>query len=90
MQRYIIERNVPGAGSLDAAALADIAGRSCNVLRDLGPDIQWVQSLVTDDMIYCTYLARDEDLVREHARAGGFPADRVSRVREVIDPTTAP
>jgi hypothetical protein len=89
MQRFIIERNVPGAGGLDAEALAAMAGRSCSVLRELGPDIQWVQSHVTDDRIYCTYLARDEALLREHARTAGFPADRVSAVREVIDPTTA-
>lgn len=89
MPRYIIERDLPGAGKLSADQLEAIAQRSCAVLSDLGPAIQWVQSYVTDDRIYCVYLAPDEELVLKHARQGGFPADLVARVHRVIDPTTA-
>jgi len=89
MPRFIIERRVPGAGALTPAELESIAVRSCGVIAELGPHIQWVQSYVTDDAIVCTYLAPNEELIREHARRGGFPADRIDRVRSVIDPTTA-
>ena len=89
MQRYVIERTLPGAGKLSARELKDIATRSNGVLRELGPDIQWVHSYVTGDKIYCVYLARDPEIVREHARRGCFPADSVSEVAQVIDPLTA-
>ncbi len=89
MPRFIIERKLPGAGKLTQSELAAIARRSCDVIAQLGPHIQWVQSYVTDDAIYCTYLAPNEELIREHARRGGFPADRVDRVQSIIDPTTA-
>jgi hypothetical protein len=89
MPRYIIERHIPGAGRLSAEDLRGVAGRSCTVLRDLGPGIQWVTSYVTDDTIYCVYIAATEELVREHARRGGFPADRVTRVHREISPLTA-
>lgn len=89
MPRYIIEREIPNAGALTAAELQAIAQRSCNVLGELGPSIQWVQSYVTEDRITCVYIAPDAELIREHARRGGFPADRVLEVSAVIDPTTA-
>lgn len=85
----MIERDIPGAGKLSAADLHAIAQKSCGVLRDMGPQIQWVQSFVTDDKIYCVYIAPDEAAVRKHASQGGFPANSVARVRAVIDPTTA-
>jgi hypothetical protein len=88
MQKYLIERTVPGAGQMDAAGLAAIAGQSNTVLRDLGPDIQWVQSYVTDDKITCIYLADSEEIIREHGQCGGFPVDAVHVVRSIIDPTT--
>lgn len=89
MPKYIIEREIPGAGNLSAADLQAISQKSCSVISDLGPTLQWVQSFVTDNKVYCVYLAPNEELVREHARQGGFPANVVSRVRVVIDPTTA-
>jgi hypothetical protein len=89
MPKYVIERELPGAGALSAQQLQGISQTSCGVLRELGPSIQWVQSYVTDDKIYCVYIAPNEQLVREHATRGGFPANRVSPVREMIDPTTA-
>jgi hypothetical protein len=89
MPRYVIEREIPDAGKLSAADLKEISGKSCSVLQEMGPSIQWVQSYVTDDKIYCVYIAPNADLVREHARLGGFPANKVSEVREMIDPTTA-
>jgi hypothetical protein len=89
MPKYVIERTVPGAGQMDDAALAAIAGTSNKVLRDLGPDIQWIQSYVSDDKITCVYLAANEEIVREHGRCGGFPVDAVLEVRAVIDPATA-
>ena len=89
MPKYVIERELPGAGDLSAEELQGISQTSCNVLNDMGPSIQWVESQVTDDKIYCTYIAPNEDMIREHAQQGGFPADRVSEVRSVIDPTTA-
>ncbi len=89
MQKYIIEREIPGAGKLTAAELQGIAAKSCGVLRELGTSIQWQESYVTDDKIYCVYIAPDEALIREHASHGGFPANRVSAVKTIIDPTTA-
>lgn len=89
MPRYLIERDIPGAGDLSAEQLQGISQKSCAVLRELGPDIQWVQSYVTDDKIYCVYIAPNEQLVREHAKRGGFPANRVSEIFTGIDPTTA-
>lgn len=89
MPKFIIEREIPGAGKLSPADLQAISQKSCSVLRELGPQIQWVQSFVTQDKIYCVYLAPDEKVVREHARQGGFPANSVARVMRVIDPTTA-
>jgi len=87
--KYVIEREIPGAGKLSAAELQGISAKSCGVLRDLGPSIQWVESYVTDDKLYCIYIAPSEAMVREHARLGGFPANKVSAVRTRIDPTTA-
>ena len=89
MPKYVIEREIPGAGKLSAQELQAISHKSCGVLQKLGPQIQWLQSYVTDDKVYCIYIAPNEQMVREHARQGGFPANRVSEVREVIDPTTA-
>jgi hypothetical protein len=89
MPRYIVERGIPGVGDLAAVELSVIARKSCAVIADLGPHIQWVESYVTNDRIYCTYLAPNEEIIREHARRGGFPADRIAEVRSVIDPTTA-
>ena len=89
MPKYVIEREIPGAGKLTAEQLHDISKKSCGVLQQLGPQIQWIESYVTDDKVYCVYLAPNEALVREHAKQGGFPANRISVVREVIDPTTA-
>ena len=89
MPKYVIERDLPGAGSLSGDELTAISEKSCGVLRDLGPNIQWQHSYVTDDKIYCVYIAPDVATVQEHARRGGFPANRVSEVRHVIDPTTS-
>jgi hypothetical protein len=89
MPKYVIERTVPGAGQMDPSALAAIAGGSNNVLRDLGPDIQWLHSYVTDDNITCVYVAANEDIIREHGRRGGFPVDAVHEVQAIIDPVTA-
>jgi Nickel responsive protein SCO4226-like len=89
MPKYVIEREIPGAGKLSPEQLHAIAEKSCVVLRELGPQIQWVQSYVTDDKIYCVYIAPNQEMVRKHAAQGGFPADRVSQVKAVIDPTTA-
>ena len=89
MQKYVIERDLPGAGKLSAAELQAIAQRSNEVLRRMGPKIQWVQSYVADDKIYCVYLAESEADIRAHAKDGGFPANRVSRVKTLIDPTSA-
>lgn len=89
MPKFLIERTVPGAGQLDAAALAAIAGHSNAVLRDLGPDVQWVHSHVVDDKMFCLYQASGEHIIREHARCGGFPVDVVHEVRATIDPATA-
>lgn len=89
MPRFVIERDLPGAGKLSAPELQSISQKSCAVLRDLGPQIQWQQSYVTADKIYCVYLAPDEQAIREHALRGGFPANRIARVIRMIDPTTA-
>ena len=89
MPRYVIERHIPGAGKFSAEELRAISMTSLEVLQKLGPTIQWVHSFVTDDVIYCIYLAPDEATVREHARRGGFPAGRISEIRGMIDPTTA-
>jgi hypothetical protein len=89
MPKFLIERELPGVGKLSEADLQGIAQKSNGVLRDLGPEIQWVQSYVTGDKITCLYMAPSEDLIRQHARQGGFPADRIMAVVEVIDPTTA-
>ncbi|HYQ96035.1 MAG TPA: DUF4242 domain-containing protein [Candidatus Eisenbacteria bacterium] len=89
MPRYVIERDIPGAGKLSKQDLQGISQKSCSVLGKLGTQIQWVHSYVTNDKIYCVYLAPNEDMVREHARQGGFPANRISAVKAVIDPTTA-
>jgi hypothetical protein len=89
MPRYLIERELPGAGLLLPSDLQGLSRKSCDVLHSLGPDIQWVQSYVTDDKIYCVYIAPDADIIREHARCGGFPANRIAEVRAGIDPTTA-
>jgi hypothetical protein len=89
MPKYVIERDLPGAGALSAEQLQGISQTSCGVLRKLGPQIQWLQSYVTKDKIYCVYIAPNEAIVREHAKQGGFPANRVSEVKTIIDPTTA-
>ncbi|OGG46848.1 MAG: hypothetical protein A3F84_00215 [Candidatus Handelsmanbacteria bacterium RIFCSPLOWO2_12_FULL_64_10] len=89
MPKYVIEREIPGAGKLSAPELQAVSQKSCSVLRQLGPQIQWVQSYVADDKVYCVYIAPNEEMVREHARQGGFPANRISEVKSVIDPTTA-
>jgi hypothetical protein len=89
MPKYVIERDIPGAGKLTPTDLRNISQTSCGVLNKLGPTIQWVQSYVTDDRVYCVYIAPNRELVEEHARQGGFPANRVSEVRTMIDPTTA-
>jgi hypothetical protein len=89
MPRYVIERELPGAGKLSPAELKAISQKSCGVLSQMGPQIQWIHSYVTGDKIYCVYRAPNEEMIREHARQGGFPANRVSEVKSVIDPTTA-
>ena len=89
MPKYVIERNIPGAGSLTADQLKGISQTSCGVLSNMGPQIQWLQSYVTGDKIYCVYIAPNEAMVREHAQQGGFPANAVSEVVPIIDPTTA-
>jgi hypothetical protein len=89
MPKYVIEREIPGAGKLSSAELKNISQTSCGVLNKMGPHIQWLQSYVTGDKIYCIYIAPDEKTVREHASQGGFPANSVARITAVIDPTTA-
>ena len=89
MPKYVIEREIPEAGKLSGEQLRAISQKSCGVLQNLGPQIQWIESYVTDDKIYCVYIAPNEEMVREHAKQGGFPANRVSEVKQVIDPTTA-
>ena len=89
MPKFVIERDLPGAGKLSAADLQGVAEKSCAVLRNLGPQIQWVHSYVTDDKIYCVYIAPNEEMIREHALRVGFPANKISQVRSVIDPTSS-
>jgi len=89
MPKFLIEREIPGAGDLSGEELQAISQKSCGVLREMGPEIQWVESYVTGDKVYCVYIAPDEASVREHAERGGFPANRVSEIRRMIDPTTA-
>jgi len=89
MPKFLIEREIPKAGNLSADQLKGISQKSCGVLRSLGPSIQWVESYVTDDKIYCVYIAENEAQVRKHAEMGGFPANRISEIRTVIDPTTS-
>jgi len=89
MPKFLIEREIPGAGDLSSDELRAISQKSCGVLRGMGPQIQWVESYVTGDKIYCVYIAPDEAAVREHAAQGGFPANRVSEIKRMIDPTTA-
>ena len=89
MPKYVIERDIPGAGKLSPAELQGISQKSCGVLQNMGPQIQWVESFVTPDKIYCVYIAPNEAMIREHAKQGGFPANRVSEVKSVISPTTA-
>ena len=89
MPKFVIERDLPGAGRLSPSELQGISQKSCGVLRELGPQVQWLQSFVTDDKLYCVYIAPNAEAVREHARRGGFPANAVNQVRAVIDPTTA-
>jgi hypothetical protein len=89
MPKYVIEREIAGAGKLTPDQLQGVAQKSCGVIKKIGPQIQWLESYVTDDKIYCVYIAPDEATVREHAKQGGFPANRVSEVKAIIDPTTA-
>jgi hypothetical protein len=89
MPKFVIERDIPEVGKMSHEQLKAVSQTSCGVLREMGPQIQWVHSYVTDDKIYCVYIAPDEEAVREHAQRGGFPANRVSRIRSEIDPTTA-
>jgi hypothetical protein len=89
MPKYIIEREIPGAGSLSQQDLQAISQKSCSILNSMGPRIQWLESYVTDDKVYCLYIAPDEAIIRAHAEQGDFPANRISQVRSVIDPTTA-
>lgn len=89
MPKFLIEREIPGAGNLSPDELQAIAQKSCSVLRQMGPSIQWVQSYVTGDKVYCVYIAPNAEMVQEHARQGGFPANSVSEIKTVIDPTTS-
>lgn len=89
MPKYVIEREIPGAGNLTPTELTAAAQTSCSALRNLGPEIQWVQSYVTGDKLYCIYLSPNEEMIQEHARQSGFPANRVSQVKHIIDPTTS-
>ena len=89
MPKFLIEREIPGAGDLKPEELQAISQKSCSVLQEMGPQIQWVESYVTGDKVYCVYIAPDEAAVREHATRGGFPANRVSEIKGMIDPTTA-
>jgi hypothetical protein len=89
MPRYVIEREIPNAGKLSDQELQAISRKSCDVLENLGPQIQWIQSFVTDNKIYCVYIAPNEQIIRDHAQQGGFPANTISQVRAVIDPTTS-
>jgi hypothetical protein len=89
MPKFVIEREVPGAGKLSPAELKAISQKSCGVLRSMGPEVQWLESYVTADKLYCVYIAPNEEAVREHATRGGFPANRISAVTSIIDPTSS-
>jgi hypothetical protein len=89
MPKYVIEREISGAGNLSAAELQGVAQTSCNVLKEMGPQIQWVESYVTGDKVYCVYISPNEEMIREHAKQGGFPANRISEIKTMIDPTTS-
>jgi hypothetical protein len=89
MPKYIIEREIPGAGALPSAELQAVSQKSCSILNAMGPQIQWLQSYVTDDKVYCVYIAPNAEAIRQHAEQGGLPANRISEVKTVIDPTTA-
>ena len=89
MPKYVIEREIPGAGKLTPAELKSVSQKSCGVLSSLGPSVQWIHSYVTDDKLYCIYHAKDESLVRRHAELGGFPANKISKVKGIIDPATS-
>jgi hypothetical protein len=89
MPKYIIEREIPNAGSLTAADLQGISQKSCSILKNMGPQIQWVESFVTENKVYCTYIAPNEDEIRKHAQEGGFPANSIAEIKSVIDPTTS-
>ena len=89
MPKYVIEREIPDAGKMSPEQLQAVSQKSCSVLQELGPQIQWIESYVTNDKLYCVYIAPNEEMVRKHANKGGFPANRISEVRSVIDPTTA-
>jgi hypothetical protein len=89
MPKYLIEREIPGAGNLSKSDLQAISQTSCGVLQKMGPEIQWVESYVTGDKVYCVYISPNEEMIREHAQQGGFPANRISEIKSVIDPTTA-
>jgi hypothetical protein len=89
MPKYVIEREIPGAGDMSSEQLQAVSQTSCGVLQKMGPQIQWQQSYVTGDKVYCIYIAPNEDMIREHASQGGFPANRISEIKTIIDPTTA-
>ena len=89
MPKYVIEREIPGAGSLSTDQLREVAQTSCNVLKEMGPQIQWLESYVTGDKVYCVYISPNEEMIREHAKQGGFPANRISEIKSIIDPTTS-
>tara|TARA_B100000586_G_C19774825_1_gene287513 strand:+ start:244 stop:516 length:273 start_codon:yes stop_codon:yes gene_type:complete len=89
MPKYMIEREIPGAGNLTPDELQNISKQSCSILQNLGPQIQWVESFVTEDKVYCTYIAPNEDMIREHAEQGGFPANKISEITSIINPTTS-
>ena len=89
MPKFLIEREIPGAGNLSPQELQGISQKSCSVLKNMGPQIQWVESYVTGDKVYCVYIAPNEEMIREHATQGGFPANRISEIKGIIDPTTA-
>ena len=89
MPKYLIEREIPGVGSLSPQEIQAVSAKSCDILKQLGPQIQWLHSYRAQDKLYCVYIAPDEEAIREHARRGGFPANRISQIQQVIDPTTA-
>ena len=89
MPKYLIEREIPGAGQMSASDLQAISRRSCGVIGNLGPDLHWIESFVTEDKVYCIYIAPDAELIRKHAEQGGFPANRISEIKGIIDPATA-